>query len=235
MKVKDIYLDNLTISVYCFELINERMYLIKHTENMPQKKAIVIDPFKEKELLKDLDGIDFVMVILTHEHFDHISGVNWLKMILPCEIIAGIKCAHEIQSTDNGTSRFPLLFIHDRTKYHYVKEHYTFPYYCKVDHTFEIYEMIIWGNHKVCLYETPGHSTGSISIIIDNKIIFSGDNLLGNGQELKSVHSNSENYRKTLEFYEQYKNRNILVFPGHGDVERLEIFLEKIRSYFEWN
>lgn len=64
---------------FSFDLIDSRMYLL-----ISNDKALIIDPCVNTDalqLLKDKNIID-VIVLLTHEHYDHISGVNWVRGIL---------------------------------------------------------------------------------------------------------------------------------------------------------
>ena len=44
-------------------------------------EAVVFDPNEDEELLTLLSnkGIGKVHILLTHGHYDHISGVEWLK------------------------------------------------------------------------------------------------------------------------------------------------------------
>lgn len=230
MKEKEVLAEGCLVRIYPFELIDERMYVIKE-----EKEALVIDPFESEALKETLDGTERVHILLTHEHFDHISGVNWLRNRYDCKVYASKACDEILQSKDNGTSRFPLLFLGEKEKYHYVKQHFAFPYRCGVDVCFSDYWKMEWMGHEIQLFETPGHSRGSISIQIDQYLLFPGDNLLGNGQELKSVGADPALYKERIfPWYEQLDQEKTLVFPGHGEVHRLSWYLDKVRSYL-WN
>mgnify|MGYP003272854391 CR=1 FL=1 len=67
---------NKMIQSYMFYPIDSRMYIWQEGDS-----AMVIDPCVSKNALLYLKGknINRILVILTHEHYDHISGVNWLK------------------------------------------------------------------------------------------------------------------------------------------------------------
>lgn len=52
------------------------------------------------------------------------------------------------------------------------------PYSCAADLTFFGYYRFIWQGHTIELVETPGHTIGSICILIDKVILFSGDTLI---------------------------------------------------------
>ena len=66
--------------------------------------------------------------------------------------------------------------------------------------------------------EMPGHSTGSIGIIIDNKLFFSGDSLLKNVHVTTSLPGGSKkDYRSiTVPLIKALPNET-LVYPGHGE------------------
>ena len=44
------------------------------------REAVVFDPNENEELLQLFEekGIKKVHILLTHEHYDHTNGVNWL-------------------------------------------------------------------------------------------------------------------------------------------------------------
>lgn len=230
MKIGDTVFHGISISVYSFAIIDARMYVLRY-----ENEVVIIDPHEDENLWTELNGAKRIIIILTHEHFDHISGVNWLRENYACEVYASYICAERIQAKRNGTEKFPFLFLGNKDSYHYVKKHFTFPYRCKVDYTFVKRTSLLWKNHHIQMVETPGHSKGSISVLVDRNMLFSGDSLLGNGQELRSIDSDPVNYmKKTFSFYECLAKREVIVFPGHGEIRELSWFLEKIRSYL-WN
>jgi len=221
---------DITIDIYQFELIDERMYILKL-----QDEAVVIDPYIERDLLDDIKDVKKLHILLTHEHFDHISGVNWFRENFICDVFASETCAKMLASPDNETSRFPLLFIGDKNKYHYVKRNYVFPYTCKADITFSGSYCIEWKGHRFEMIETPGHTKGCISILVDSRYLFAGDNLLGNGYELKSIDSDLILYKSSFDYYLTMKSKNILVFPGHGEAAPIEKFIKRIEDSRLWN
>lgn len=213
------------VSAYSFDLIDGRMYLLRRG-----KLAYVIDPHVEASLPEDMEDAQEVTVILTHEHFDHISGVNWLKALRPVKVLAGASCAQKICREDNGTKLFPLLFIADREKYRQVRACYTFPYTCTADESFS--GSMNLEDSGLLLFETPGHSSGGICILLEGKYLFSGDTLLGNGEELRSPDANKAAYLHTLQTMEALSENHeeITVFPGHGEPQSLKSMLERIKA-----
>lgn len=161
MKVNALPMGDMELHVFCFELMDARMYVLKQG-----REAVIVDPCVDEDLPELLAGTDRVRVILTHEHFDHISGVNWLRQHCVCQVIAGKTCGEILARERNGTAQFPLLFLGDREKYRMVKSRYTFPYHCTVDRVFAGEEEIRFGTHSLRLYETPGHSPGGITAVL---------------------------------------------------------------------
>lgn len=119
------------IHTYSFYPIDSRMYIL-----MERKKALIIDPCisEETQLTLNENRVTELLVLLTHEHYNHVSGVNWLPGNFPfVQVVCSSKCAEEQWS---------------------------------------------WEGHSLLLKETPGHSKGSICIILDERYLFSGDSLV---------------------------------------------------------
>jgi len=203
------------IKSYAFELMDTKMYVIDDG-----KEAVVIDPFECSEVISDLSTRDKVYILLTHEHFDHISGVNAFRERLSQDILSVFcsKKCNDIMSTDkNNTRRFPLLFLKDRDLFHYVKENYKFPYICSADSIFDDKLSLEAAGHDFEIISMPGHSPGSSIIIMDNDILFGGDNILGNRNEISFPDSDKEYYENViLHFLNNYNNQEAMVYPGHG-------------------
>lgn len=225
MKLWTRQLDSWAVTAYDFRLIGSRMYLLRQKD-----AAYVIDPYEEPCLLADLPGVEKLTVLLTHEHFDHISGVNWLRQQRDVTVVAGKACAEDICQEDNSTRLFPLLFFADREKYRQVLQHYTFPYLCRADIRFSGSRKLEAAN--ITLWETPGHSPGSICILLDEKFLFSGDTLLGNGQELRSPRADKALFLQTLQHLRSLSDapETVTVFPGHGDPVDLKTMLERVEA-----
>lgn len=214
------------IQIFPGKLIDERMYLIPAEE-----EPVVIDPHEDDELLPYLKKARLVHVFLTHGHYDHISGVNWLREQVPCRVYASAVCAESMEKERNSTVHFPLLFIGDPEKYAWAKQDLPLPYVCRAD--------VKLGASPVAplpdwlAWATPGHSPGGMSYLYRGKYLFSGDSLLGNGMELKSVGASRTALAETLESYQGLSGK-ITLFPGHGDPGTLTDYLSKARKYYPW-
>lgn len=224
MRKEIIKAGNVCVYTYSFELMDSRMYMIREEDEM-----LVVDPCEDDALLKDAEGVQRVVVLLTHEHFDHISGVNWLKNHFNCQVYSGSVCARRVESAkENLSSRFAFLFILDKEKYNYVRRNISLPYTCKVDKCFNGSGTVTWRSHTVEIREVGGHSPGSCLLLLDRKILFAGDNVLGNGRELWDTKAKEQEYsERVLQFLDQL-DENIYVLPGHGDGNILHFFLDKL-------
>ena len=220
--------DDFSIISYQSDIIDSMSYLICIDDI-----RIVIDPHEDNDLLLDLGETLSLKVILTHEHFDHISGVNWLKSRFNTTVYASELCGNKLMSKRNGTELFPLLLIGDKIAYRQFKEKYQLPYRCVIDKL--LCGDVDWyfGNCHIHIFETPGHSAGSVSVLLNNSVLFPGDILLGNEEEFRSIDADIETYKKvTLPKFIRLISDDIMVFPGHGVPGKLPFILEKQGFYY---
>ncbi len=212
-------ISDLEVYTYAFQPIDSRMYVILDLN--VNGKAIVIDPCVSEEAYSLLvqHGIKELTVILTHEHYDHISGVNWLKDLFPCEVIANKVCSRVIcDPVKNRSKYFPALFVfHPTEVQNQIREMNIQPYCCEADVTFEDDDTFSFGNHTVFMRTTPGHSPSSICIILDNACLFSGDTLLRTQPILRKPEGDKTIYFEETIPWLQTLDHGMQVYPGHGD------------------
>lgn len=190
------------------------MYIVKSNDNL-----VIIDPWESNELLEMIShhSLKIDYIILTHEHYDHISGVNWLKENFDCKVICNKECAEAIQHPNLNFSKYFDILIEVLPKETEMKKPIKVePYSCSADITFEKQKAIDWRGHKIDLISTPGHSKGSICILLDNKFLFSGDSLLKDYPVITRLKGGSsiEYKEKTVPFFRSLK-LEMTVFPGH--------------------
>ncbi|MDP1510648.1 MBL fold metallo-hydrolase [Paenibacillus sp. CMAA1739] len=190
------------------------MYLI-----ICNNKALMIDPCVNTvalRLLKDRNIKD-VIILLTHEHYDHISGVNWMRENFNCRLIAIDQCAQNLPDPKRNASAYfdTLLFFHSpetRASGGDIE-----PYSCKADETFTDYKCFNWENHKIEIMHSPGHSEGSVCILINDRFVFTGDSLIKGKPTITRLPggSKSKYLGITLPFLKSLPNDSI-IYPGHG-------------------
>lgn len=120
----------------------------------------VIDPGDEPERLRALmaaNGCTPIMILLTHGHFDHCTGVAGLLEAWP-ELPVYI---HEADVTDRAGGELTFRRL-DGKNQRYYKEG----------------DRLTVGSVTLRVLETPGHSRGSVCLLVEGEgVIFAGDTL----------------------------------------------------------
>lgn len=198
------------------------MYAVKSFVNQPvdsvtyvvsdkiTHRALIIDPGTENDLritdyLQEA-GLIPEHILLTHEHFDHILGVNFLR-----EYYSGIKLA----ASSNTSERLPevkknLSVFHNQT-------------YLVVDEADIILDegSYIFSGLPVEVCHTPGHTDSSLTFIIGTSL-FSGDFMLPSVRAVTNLPTGSRTaYQESLR---KIKGRfsGYTLYPGHGTCYQIE-------------
>jgi glyoxylase-like metal-dependent hydrolase (beta-lactamase superfamily II) len=178
--------------------------------------CIVIDPgtFDCFELLDyfKFNNLFPEYIFLTHEHFDHIWGVNKLKDIYQCKIVCSKDCSERIIDNKKNMSVFynQIGFV-------------TYSADLQIDSN---NLSLIWNNLNIECIISKGHSIGSMCIIVDDKL-FSGDTIIpGYKTVVKFPGGNKLDLLKSLEkIFKKFNGKNVSVYPGHGN----SFFLNEIK------
>ncbi len=193
--------------------------------NKEDKRCIVIDPgTKEQANVRDYiqsNGFTLDYIILTHEHFDHCWGVNYLLESFPAKVISTRLCAIWVQTPMNY---FNQLYYNSDEKYH-IKQ---------VDVIVEdINRELVWGEVPMVFINTPGHTNKGMCIDIGD-CLFTGDTILYRTKPfLKTRYGASKSdLKKSIEdIYHTYSG-DTKVFPGHGKPFLLKDTEEFYHQYF---
>lgn len=207
---------------YFFPPIDERMYLI-----IENRKAMIIDPCVSAEALHNLEKeqIEQIFVLLTHEHYDHISGVNWLREHFEdVTVLCSKPCAEAIPNPHKNHAAYSSALYMDKQLDKKLEEYgWEMDYSCYADNTFEGKMEFDWEGHHLYLIQTPGHSPGSICIIVDNKILFSGDSLVTGHPTITRLPGGSKKmYQEITIPFLKSLDSEMLVYPGHGEPQLLK-------------
>lgn len=194
--------------------------------------AVIVDPNSSKEIEQTIqeEVLHIEIILLTHEHYDHIAGVERLKKLTQARIICSKLCADAASDPKKNLSQIFGVQLYFLGKDSHIKIE---PYCCpSVDKVFDDYEEICWENHRIRLFRTPGHTSGSTTIVIDEKLVFSGDSLLlENDVIIRKRGGSVEDYKNiTIPFYNSLDDQ-CFIFPGHGNVFRLKERAEYIKKY----
>ncbi len=178
--------------------------------------VIVIDPARDTV---PGNGLTVDLLLATHEHYDHISGVNAWKEIVHAPLLCSAACAEQIKDPRKNLARhFDVLCeIQSWVQIEKIPEIDT-DYRCEADRTFQGESVFEWQDHAVRLFELPGHSPGSIGILIDEIHFFSGDSLLENMEiELGFPGGSRKLWKEISEPRIMSIPKGTRVWPGHFD------------------
>ncbi len=150
-------------------------------------KFLLIDTGRKnswKKLSKNLDEIlgenKLSCLILTHTHYDHVENAAKIKEKYQAPIMVQ---KNETNYLETGTSPLPkgtniltrFLINNLAKKIPYQSNFEPAEFDIKIG---QKYDLNPWGFNAFIL-PTPGHSTGSMSVIIDNELAIVGDALFG--------------------------------------------------------
>ena len=187
------------------------------------KKCVVIDPGESVHLLTTLDehGWEPELILLTHEHCDHMAGLDALREAYPQAHFAAAKnCNDGIQNTRLNMSRIMDVYLYFRGK---LGIHFD-PIVCRpADEIIEENAQLSWRGHTLRLVPMPGHTPGSVGIFLDEKAFFSGDYLIpGEEPLLRFPGGDADSYEKITEPILRSLPAGIRVYPGHGEPFKLQ-------------
>lgn len=177
-----------------------------------------------KDRLADvgLKPIDIHLIILTHEHFDHIGATPFF--FETAVIAAHSLAANKIQLQDE----FVMM-----GKYYDVPAK---PFHA--DFWLEGDTMIELGNYRLRVLHTPGHCSGCICLYEpDHRLLFTGDTVLGGGL-LSGIYASGSisDYVNSVQRLSNLRVEEL--YPGHGRIsttpqEDLHKALEDSRAILE--
>jgi glyoxylase-like metal-dependent hydrolase (beta-lactamase superfamily II) len=159
-----------------------------------------------------LDKSKVKKLILTHAHLDHSGGTAELKKVLGLEAYISEIEAGYIEKGDEDAIG---LNIAKRTGVY--AEHFRLTP-VKIDHHLRGWEIIKVGRYAIKVIPTPGHSRGSICLLLEGhtkRILFSGDTVFTRGELslLNLPDSSLADYREGLKNLENLSIDSLL--PSH--------------------
>lgn len=181
-------------------------YLIYDEKTFEGVLIDIANNLKEIETFVETLQIQLRYLILTHCHADHIAGLKAFKKKYPQVKIL----IHEFDAdglTKDEVNLAPFLETESN--------------FTEADRTLKDGDVIEVGKMKLKVIHTPGHTKGSISILVEDAL-FSGDTLFRGsygrtdfptGNALDMMHS----IHKILEL-----PGKTIVYPGHDQITKIE-------------
>ena len=208
-----------------YYIINKKLNILADTGMFSTYREIK----RNISIINPATKLDFL--ILTHTHFDHCQNAARLKNEYDCKIIMS---EYEKDFVKDGYTPVPKgtmffskiiygLGIHlDNKRFSY--DPFTPDILVQDEFKF------IRDGLDISILETPGHSSGSISIIIDHDIAIVGDTLFG-------IFPNSvyppfaDNPNELIKSWQKLLQTGCRVFlPGHGKEIKRKLLNSKLRS-----
>lgn len=205
---------------FTYEPVDSNMFFIPTGET-----GIVFDPNENDELLGAFvkHGTKRITIVLTHEHYDHTNGVEWLQGKIESKLFCHQDCAKTIATERGNEPKLVAIVLsikdaedggHRYEDFKSTMKRYTL----HADMTFEGESELVVGNIKLKCYSMPGHTPGSAVYIWDDKYVFTGDSLIQNTPTiLRFPESDKKHYNEVTKPFLRSLDKNTLVFPGHGE------------------
>lgn len=179
--------------------IQENCYIV-YDENT--KDAIVIDPGADGEdIAEALEGLNFIAIIATHGHIDHVGQVGYLKSMFNVPFCLS---SRDIFLTNDELFPSFAMALDARP--------------CPLpDIDLDKVDSVSFGNIQFDIIKTPGHTPGSVCLYNkDNKVIFVGDTLFsGSVGRTDLPGGNSLELGESLRRLTQLPD-DTTVYCGHG-------------------
>lgn len=201
-----------------YELVGSNMYFISSGNT-----GIVIDPNVNHELLHlfETQGTQEVVIVLTHEHYDHTVGVEWLQSNIKSRLFCHKYCAESIGTVEgnNPKTLAALLTIRDAVDGGCRRDTFMASaksYVLHADETFEHHYVLKVNDILLQCYSAPGHSRGSAIYIMDGCCVFTGDSLIQQTPTiLKLAGGNKNDFKAITQPLLRSLDKSMMVYPGH--------------------
>lgn len=205
-----------------------------------KNQTLLVDTGKSSAYKKLISNIDMVglskisepILILTHTHFDHCQNAWALSnhhnfKIISSELEVGF-AKNGFSDLPRGTNLLSNFIVTLGEKYLAFKfgfRPFNPDFLVKSDETFSFDGLNIY------LLNTPGHSVGSISVVVDDEIVLVGDAMFG-------IFPNSvfppfaDNEKELIQSWGKLLQTNCRLFlPAHGRPVSLELLQKEYQKH----
>ncbi|WP_423797924.1 MBL fold metallo-hydrolase [Neobacillus sp. SAB-20_R2A] len=189
------------LKIHCFTSgkLQTNSYVISDLEDT---FCIVIDPGENPdEMIEFIGSRKIEYILLTHSHYDHISGLNILKKITDASVI--------VHSSEAEWLMNPSLNLSSKDHSVIVCE---WP-----DILLNGGETIHCHSFSINAIHTPGHTPGSVCYLINGSYLFTGDTLLAGAAGPSNLpYGNRELLKASIAQRLFCLANDIVIYPGHG-------------------
>lgn len=168
-----------------------------------QKRGFIVDPGGDSDkIVAACEGIEINYIINTHGHLDHIGGNLKLKQEFPHAQLV-------IHEDDEKMLYDPNLNLSAM-----MGEKIISP---KADILVKDQDNLDFGQRKIKVIHTPGHTPGGILLLIDD-LLFTGDTVFA-GSVGRTDLPGGDMHLQVKSIKKQFSNlsNKLKIFPGHGE------------------
>ena len=201
------------MDIHCFSssTFNVNSYIIEENGHL-----LLVDPILNAKVRTVIGNNVVDFAILTHEHYDHILSVNEINKNNLFPVYCGQAASTALKDPRKNLSRyseFLLEFIPFVDKTNGIS---ILDYSCECDNILYDGQSMSWQGHELLIKETPGHSKGSICILLDGKYLFSGDTVFSKYETAVKLPGGSQkDYRDITLPWLNSLSPDTMVYPGH--------------------
>ncbi len=177
--------------------------------------ALLIDPVLTVPLRDAIRMVTVDFAVLTHEHFDHIRSVAELRETYGIRVLCGEKAVKGLSNPHVNLSSYASA-LKQYLPFGNAEPVDTGDYVCCSDGVLADGQSLIWQGHALKAFETPGHSIGSICILLDETALFSGDTVFRDcATATRMPGGNTKQFRSVTEPALDALPKTLTVYPGH--------------------
>lgn len=194
-----------------FGLVETNSYLLFDKKS---RQAIWVDPAEGSgawidQLLKDLDcNFTALYTLITHSHWDHISDIGKSLYFKDKTVFVHEKDLANVKNPGSDGLAWP--FEVGKPQVSFLQ-------------TFKEGDCFNWGEHRLKVLLTPGHSPGSCCFLCNSlKFILTGDTLFAFGYGRLDLPTSSPREMKSSLHRLAQLNRDLEILPGHGQRAKLD-------------
>ena len=182
-------------------------------------ETVIIDPGSEDHIIYDYCETreqQILAILNTHGHYDHVGGIKFLKDKYQIPLY--------MHSSDEQLMKSANLYMKLFEGSSVVKIPEIDFYVDKIAHEIRI------GNFLIKNFNTPGHTNGGVSFLIEN-CLFSGDTILkGKIGRVDLPGGNKEKLKESILHLSQFPEET-RIYPGHDTDTTIGSELTNIKRF----